>query len=52
VAGLMTWMGLEVFGPPDSVWPPQLVGFLMAAVGMVIGSLLPWKIGVPVRFEV
>ena len=45
VAGLMTWMGLELFGPSDSIWPPQLVGFLVAATGMVVGSLLPQKIG-------
>lgn len=51
VVGLITWIGLELFGPSDSIWPPQLVGFLMAAVGMVIGSLLPQKIGVPVRFK-
>jgi solute:Na+ symporter, SSS family len=44
VAGLMTWIGLELFGPSDSVWPPQLVGFLVAATGMVVGSLLPQKI--------
>jgi hypothetical protein len=44
-AGLMTWMGLELFGPSGSIWPPQLVGFLMAATGMVAGSLLPQKIG-------
>jgi Na+/proline symporter len=52
VVGLITWIGLEVFGPSDSIWPPQLVGFLMAAMGMVVGSLLPQKIGVPVRSEV
>lgn len=45
VAGLMTWMGWELFGPPVSIWPPQLVGFLVAATGMVVGSLLPQKIG-------
>jgi hypothetical protein len=38
-------MGLELFGPSDSIWPPHLVGFLMAATGMVVGSLLPQKIG-------
>jgi solute:Na+ symporter, SSS family len=45
VAGLITWLGLELFGPSDSIWPPQLVGFLMAATGMVAGSLLPQQIG-------
>jgi solute:Na+ symporter, SSS family len=41
VAGLTTWIGCEFFGSADSVWPPQLVGFLMAIAGMVMGSLLP-----------
>jgi len=45
VAGLVTWIGLELFGPSDSIWPPQLVGFLVSAMGMVVGSLLPQKIG-------
>ena len=45
VVGLVTWMGLELFGPSDSIWPPQLVGFLVAATGMVVGSLLSQKIG-------
>ncbi|MGH7257443.1 MAG: sodium:solute symporter family protein [Nitrospiraceae bacterium] len=38
-SGLLTWIALELFGHSD-VWPPQLVGFLIAAVGMVAGSLL------------
>ena len=37
--GLSTWIGLELFGH-TAVWPPQLVGFLIAAGGMVAGSLL------------
>jgi solute:Na+ symporter, SSS family len=40
-AGLTTWIGLELVGPQAPVWPPQLVGFLMAWAGMVGGSLLP-----------
>lgn len=44
-AGLITWISLELLVPQHTVWPPQLVGFLMAAVGMVIGSLLPFRIG-------
>jgi solute:Na+ symporter, SSS family len=45
VAGLSTWVGLELFSPSDSIWPPQLVGFLTAVTGMVVGSFLPQKIG-------
>ncbi len=40
-AGLTTWIFLELVGPENPVWPPQLVGFLMAGVGMLAGSLLP-----------
>jgi Na+/proline symporter len=41
VAGLTTWIGCEFLASPDAVWPPQLIGFLMAIAGMVVGSLLP-----------
>ena len=42
VAGLVTWIALEFFGPAeDVVWPPQLVGFLAAGAAMVAGSLAP-----------
>lgn len=40
-AGLATWISLELFGPENAVWPPQLVGFLAAGAAMVAGSLLP-----------
>lgn len=40
-SGLVTWILLELFGRHNDVWPPQLVGFLMAGVGMLAGSLLP-----------
>jgi Na+/proline symporter len=39
-AGLAAWLGLEWFGPDSSVWPPQLVGLLMAGIGMIVGSWL------------
>jgi SSS family solute:Na+ symporter len=39
IGGTTSWIGLEWFGPSDSIWPPQLVGFLIAGVGMVAGSL-------------
>ena len=41
VAGLATWLTLEWSVTPDQVWPPQLVGMLVASGGMVVGSLLP-----------
>ena len=41
VAGLATWLTLECSVTPDQVWPPQLVGMLVASGGMVVGSLLP-----------
>lgn len=45
VSGLGTWLVLELVDSPEAVWPPQLVGLLAAAAGMVIGSLLPARIG-------
>ena len=41
VAGLVTWIFLEAFGSNNDIWPPQLVGFVMAGAGMLAGSLLP-----------
>lgn len=38
--GLTSWLLMERFGA-DSIWPPQLVGLLVAFAGMLIGSLLP-----------
>lgn len=39
-AGLLSWLALEAFGPGNPVWPAQLVGLLMAGLGMVVGSHL------------
>ena len=41
VAGLTSWLALEGFDSPTAIWPPQLVGFLIAGAGMVAGSLWP-----------
>lgn len=38
-AGLVAWLGCELFLPDDSIWPPQLVGLLMAGLGMIVGSM-------------
>lgn len=35
--GLVTWGVLELVAP-EGMWPPQLAGFLMAVLGMIIGS--------------
>ena len=40
VGGLGTWLLMEVFGS-ESIWPPQLVGLLVAFLAMIVGSLLP-----------
>lgn len=38
--GVTTWVLLEI-GNPEGTWPPQIVGFGMAIIGMVAGSLMP-----------
>lgn len=38
--GLASWLLMENFGA-DSIWPPQLVGLLVAFAGMLLGSLMP-----------
>jgi len=38
--GLLTWLPLEFIAPEgEGLMPPQFAGFLMAIIGMVIGSL-------------
>jgi Na+/proline symporter len=43
VAGLTSWIALELISEPADIWPPQLVGFLCAAIGMFVGSIWPSK---------
>jgi Na+/proline symporter len=38
VAGLVVWLGFEMFRP-DGVMPPQLAGLLASFGGMIVGSL-------------
>jgi len=40
IGGLGSWLLMEAFGS-ESIWPPQLVGLLVAFLGMILGSLLP-----------
>ena len=40
VAGLVTWIALEIIAP-DGLFPPQLAGLLASIAGMLLGSLAP-----------
>jgi SSS family solute:Na+ symporter len=42
--GLTSWILMEIFYQ-GTVWPPQLVGLFMSMAGMIIGSLLPQRLG-------
>ena len=44
IGGLLSWVLMEVFGA-ESIWPPQLVGLLVAFLGMIVGSLAPQWVG-------
>ena len=44
--GLLSWLSLEYNYQETDFWPPQLVGLLLSALGMIVGSLLPQVIGV------
>src|SRR5450830_529090 len=39
--GLVTWLGLAIFGPDDPLIPAQFAGLIASAAGMLIGSLTP-----------
>jgi Na+/proline symporter len=47
--GLVSWLGFELTSTVDAVWPPQLVGLLVAASGMVAGSLAPQVLSVTTK---
>lgn len=44
-AGFFTWVLCENFSSTDAIWPPQILGLIAAIIGMIVGSLLPQKIG-------
>ncbi len=45
IGGISSWVLIEVLLGEESLIPPQLIGLGVSAAGMVIGSLLPQKIG-------
>jgi solute:Na+ symporter, SSS family len=51
LGGLSSWLLMEFFGG-DSIWPPQLVGFIVAFFGMIVGSLLPQWVASSSEMEV
>ncbi|MCK9284958.1 MAG: sodium:solute symporter family protein [Rhodocyclaceae bacterium] len=42
--GLFTWLSILLVGPEDPFVPAQFAGLIAAAVGMLLGSLLPQAI--------
>ena len=46
-SGFFTWILCEAFATADAFWPPQILGLITAVLGMIIGSLLPQRIGKP-----
>lgn len=42
--GLGSWLVMEQFYA-TGIWPPQLVGLLLSITGMLLGSLLPSRLG-------
>jgi len=45
VGGIASWVLIEVLIGEESLIPPQLIGLGVSALGMLLGSLLPQKIG-------
>ncbi len=45
IGGISSWVLIEVLIGEDCPIPPQLIGLGVSVVGMVIGSLIPQKIG-------
>ena len=45
--GVGTWLVLEFWLGEACLVPPQLIGFAVAISAMILGSLLPQKIGTP-----
>lgn len=51
VGGLSSWLLVEVLVGEASLVPPQLLGLLVSAFGMIAGSLLPQWFGKETRAE-
>ena len=45
IGGITTWVLIEILVGEESLIPPQLIGLGVSILGMLIGSLIPQKIG-------
>jgi len=45
IGGITTWVLIEILVGEESLVPPQLIGLGASILGMIIGSLIPQKIG-------
>lgn len=45
IGGIGSWVIIEVLVGEKSLIPPQLIGLAISAIAMIIGSLIPQKIG-------
>lgn len=51
IGGIGSWLAVELTIGEASLVPPQLIGLAVSTAGMIIGSLLPQKIGVVYMHE-
>ncbi len=51
IGGIGSWLIIELTLGEASLVPPQLIGLAVSTAGMIIGSLLPQKIGVVYMHE-
>ena len=45
IGGIGSWIIIEVLVGEESLVPPQLIGLAVSAIAMIVGSLMPQKIG-------
>jgi len=51
LGGLISWILVELLVGEASPVPPQLIGLVVSAFGMLIGSLLPQRYGLAQHHE-
>jgi Na+/proline symporter len=51
IGGIGSWLFVELSYGESSLVPPQLIGLAVSTAGMIIGSLLPQKVGIVYMHE-